>query len=96
MVLDKNIDPRGSVILVNNKLQDYLTRNNWIIKKYFTPRSLITLGRYYQESRIIYGLNAFLDMGNVIDIAQRASLKYLRSIVGLNHNVSSNRCRLAF
>lgn len=77
MVLYRAIDPRGSVIFVNNKLQDYLTRNNRIIKKYFTPRSLIILGRYYQESKIIYGLNGFLDMSHAIDVAQRASLKYL-------------------
>jgi len=96
IVLNKALDPRNSVIMINNKLKGYLSRNDWIVKKFFTPKSLITLSRYYQESRIIYGLNPFLDMGDVIDIAQKASLKYLRSILGLKHNVSSRRCRLVF
>jgi hypothetical protein len=96
VILNAAIDPRGSVILINKKLKGYLSRNDWIVKKFFTPKSLIILNRYYQESRIIYGLNPFLDMGDVIDIAQKASLKYLRSLLGLKNNVSSRRCRLVF
>lgn len=96
VILNAALDPRGSVIFINKKLKGYLSRNDWIVKKFFTPKSLIVLNRYYQESRIIYGLNPFLDMGDVIDIAQKASLKYLRSLLGLKNNVSSRRCRLVF
>jgi len=35
-------------------------------------------------------------MGDVVDIAQKAALKYLRSILGLKNNVSSRRSRLVF
>ena len=35
-------------------------------------------------------------MGDVIDIAQRAALKYLRSLLGLKNNVSSKRSRIVF
>jgi hypothetical protein len=96
IILNKAIDPRGSVILINNKLKGYLKRNDWIVKRFFTPKSLIVLSKYYQESRIIYGLNPFLDMGDVIDIAQRAALKYLRSLLGLKNNVSIKRSRVVF
>jgi hypothetical protein len=54
------------------------------------------MSKYYQESKIVYGLNPFLDMGDVIDIAQKAALKYLRSLLGLKNNVSSLRSRLVF
>jgi hypothetical protein len=96
VILNAAFNLRGSVIFINKKLKGYLSRNDWIVKKFFTPKSLIVLNRYYQEPRIIYGLNPLLDMGNVIDIAQKASLKYLRSLLGVKNNVSSRRCRLVF
>ena len=96
IMLDTRLDPRGSVVALNFKLKEYLNRSNWIIKKYFTPKSLITLARVYQESRIVYGLCSFLDHGDVIDIAQNAQLKYIRSLLGLKNNVSKRRTRMVF
>ena len=39
---------------VNKKLSDYLKRNNWLLKTYFSPKSLLLLTNYYQISRLTY------------------------------------------
>lgn len=96
MRIDSTLSPKGGLIELNAKLKEYLNRNNWIIRKYFTPKSLIILSKVFQESRIVYGLSSWLDCGDLIDMAQNASLKYIRGLLGLKHNVSKRRSRLVF
>jgi hypothetical protein len=77
-------------------MSEYLKRNSWLIKDHFIPKSLVQLSRIFQESRIVYGLKPFLNLGKIIDMEQHASLKYIRSLLGLQHNVSRKRTRMAF
>ena len=94
IILNEKLNPIGSLNAVNKKLETYMTRNQWLIKKYFTPKSLVTISLYYQYSRIGYGMACFLDMPDVINKVERFSMKYTKSILGLKNYVSSDKVRL--
>lgn len=94
--LDANLSPTTHLYNVNRKLSDYLKRNEWLLKAYFTPKSLIQLANYYQTSRLTYGLSNFLDAGNIMESLEKARLKYFRSILGTKDNIKSNLLRVVF
>ena len=52
--IDKDINPEVSLKKQFEKLDEYLVRNKWLIKKYFTPKTLIQISQYFQFSRIGY------------------------------------------
>ena len=68
-------------------------RSKWINKLTLTPKSLINLSMYYQRSRVIYGMSCFLDMKGIIESVERGNLKYIKSILGFNNQVNSDRLR---
>jgi hypothetical protein len=45
--LNRQMCPRAGLDEMNKKLEVYLSRSNWINKKCFSPKSLITLAGYY-------------------------------------------------
>jgi hypothetical protein len=92
--LNNSLSPKTGLFELNKRLDVYMGRNKWIIKKYFTPKSLVTLSMYYQYSRIGYGMSCFLDDHDIIDSVERYSIKYTKAILGLNNQVNSDRLRL--
>jgi hypothetical protein len=93
--IDNYMSPIAGVNEVHTKLNVYLKRNSWLIKTHFTPKSLVTLSNYYHQSRIIYGMNCFLDHGNIIDKIEKHGVQYVKSILGLNNSCNSDRVRAA-
>ena len=69
---------------VNKKLSDYLKRNNWLLKTYFSPKSLILLANYYQISRLTY-----VYIFRIMESVETTRLKYFISILGTKNNVSN-------
>ena len=94
IILNSTLNPIGSLKLTDKRLDKYISRNRWLIKKYFTPKSLVTISLYYQYSRIGYGMNCFLDMPDVNKEIEKYSMKYTKSILGLSNHVSSDKVRL--
>ena len=93
--IDDNLNPRPHLLQVEKKLNGYLSRNRWLIKQYFTPKTMVYLAQCFQISRLSYGMSIFLDKGKIIDTVERLSMKYVKSIVGVDRNVSNVRMRLA-
>ena len=93
--LDSKLSPLPGLIEVNSKLSIYLKRNNWLIKKHFSPRSLTLISDYYQKSRLVYGMSSFLDDPYTITQVERHSVQYTKSVLGLKNCVNSRRIRLA-
>ena len=94
ITINNNLDPMAHLYLVNRKLSNYLQRNNWLLKKYFSPKSLLLIANYYQISRITYGMCIFLDDSRIMDSVEKARLKYFRSIINIKDNVKNNLLRL--
>ena len=57
---------------INKKLADYPKRNNWLMKKYFSPKSLLLIANYYQISRLTYGMCNFIDDKRIMDSLEKA------------------------
>ena len=94
IMINSSIDPSNHIYETNKKLALYLKRNQWLMRSYFTPRSLLLLANYYQMSRLSYGMCVFLDNDKIMDNLEKARMKYCRSIIGLKENIKSNLLRL--
>ena len=94
ITINNNLDPMAHIYSINRKLSDYLKRNNWLIKKYFSPKTLIQISNYYQISRITYGMCIYLDNKKIMDSIEKARLKYFKSIINIKDNIKSNLIRL--
>ena len=92
--INNEISPMTHLYNVNRKLSDYLKRNNWLLKTYFSPKSLLLLANYYQISRLTYGMCIFLDDKRIMESVETARLKYFRSILGTKNNINNNLIRL--
>ena len=94
--IDDNLNPRPHLLQVERKLNRYLSRNKQLInQKYFNPKTMVYLAQCFPTSRLSYGMSIFLDKGKIIDTVERLSMKYMKSIVGVDRNVSNIRMRLA-
>ena len=94
ITLNYNIDPTNHLYNINKKLSEYLKRNHWLIKKYFSAKSLLEIANYYQISRLTYGMCIFIDEKNIMESLEKARMKYIRAIINSKDNVKSNLLRL--
>lgn len=79
----------------SHKLASYLKRNYWLIKKHFTPRSLVTLSlKLLLQVEDSFGMNCFLDKVDIFDTVESYFIKYVKSILGLKNCVNSDKVRL--
>ena len=93
VVLDSALSPRPHLLMIEKKLQVYLLKNKYIIKKYFSTKTLIDLAGSFQTSRIVYGACCFLDQEKTTEVVERLVIKYIKSIAGLKDNVQNNAVR---
>ena len=71
ILINYNLDPIGSIQETLKNLRVYVYRNKWLIKKYFSPKTLIEIAECFQHSRLTYGACVFLPNKKVIRINQR-------------------------
>ena len=83
VTVDNQIDPKKTVDMVSDRINVYFGRNRWLMKKFCTPRSLIQLSTYYHRSRLIYGMNVFMDKKTVMDKVRKTSVRHIKSIMSI-------------
>ena len=66
IMFNYNLDPTNHLYNINRKLSDYLKRNQWLLKKYFSAKSLLQIANYYQISRLAYGMSIFIDEDKIM------------------------------
>ena len=89
VTMNQNLNPMESLKNNNARLSVYLKRSTWLMKKYFTPKSLITIHNYFQKSRMVYGMNCYLDMKTIVDKVDVSGLMHTKAILGLSKRASS-------
>jgi hypothetical protein len=94
IILDRTLNPIGSLEATFKKLATYFSRNAWLVRKYFTPKSLVTIALYFQYSRIGYGMNCFLDMPEVIKKTETLALRHTKSILKIGNTISNDKIRI--
>ena len=63
IAMNYNLDPTNHLYVINRKISEYLVKNRWLMKTYFSPKTLILLANYFQMSRLSYGMCTYLDNG---------------------------------
>ena len=94
VLIDTKLSSMRHVHVINRKIKDYLIRNDWLHKKYFTPMSLIRIVDYFVKSRISYGLCCFLINKSEMNKIEQTLVKFLKSILGVPLNTSHRRLML--
>ena len=82
-----NLDPTNHLYNINRKLADYLKRNQWLLKKNFSDKSLLQIANYYQISRLTYGMCIFIDEDKIMTSLEKHRMKYIKSIINIKHNI---------
>ena len=92
--LDESLSLRPHLLITEKKLQIYLKKNEYIIKEYFSIKTLVDLAGSFQTSRLVYGACSFLDSASTMEVVERLVIKYIKSIAGLKIQVSNNAIRV--
>ena len=75
-------------------LEVYTRRNEWLLREYLSPKSLLLLCEYFQCSRLSYGMCTFLDDAVVMEKLEVTKMIFIRSMLKFADNISSNRFRM--
>jgi hypothetical protein len=94
MAINPTMSPDNRINAINRKIKDYLGRNAYLHRKYFTPTTLLRLVDYIVKSRLSYGLCCFIDNHSAMVTLENALSKHMKSIFGLPRETSHRRLRL--
>ena len=64
-----------------------------LLFKFFSPRSLLKIHHYFQRSRLVYGLSAFVDLSEYMDKLEKKLMTFVRSLFRLPTDTSNDRIR---
>ena len=78
---------------VNGRVSAYLSRNRKLLFKFFSPRSLLKIHHYFQRSRLVYGLSAFVDLSECMDRLEKKLMTFVKSLFRLPRDTSNDRIR---
>ena len=59
ILIDKKLNIQNHIGFINKKLSEYFRKNYFLNQRYFSVKSIIY--KYFHESRLYYGLPAFID-----------------------------------
>ena len=93
--MNKELNPMVHLEETRKRLNVYIKRNEYLINKYFSPRTRVQLCQCFQESRLFYVMCTFLDDKLVMEKLEKIRMTFMRSIMKLKCNVSTYRFRLA-
>ena len=94
VTINSNISAIPHVHAQKSKVDNYLKKNSMLLKKYFTPFSLIRIVDYFVKSRMSYGLCCFLDSPALMKQVDKTLTRHLISIFGLPQNTKHKLLRL--
>ena len=94
ILLDSKLSPKYHISALNKKLKEYLQRDKFLQKEYFTPCSLVQIVDYFVRSRLSYGLCCYLDNKAAMKMIDKTLMKHLKGIFSLPTNTSHDRLQL--
>jgi len=84
VLLNTKLNPTNHINSINNKLTTYLKKNYQLLKSKFSIRELKTIYTYFQKSRLLYGMSAFLNHKSANDKLEQNCSKFIMSILKFN------------
>ena len=85
--LENNLSPMIYLTKAKERLDVFNKRNEWLLKEYFSPKSLEELCKYFQCSRLRYEMCTYLEDPRVIEKVEVSRMILLRSIIKVADNV---------
>ena len=83
VIINSKMSAKGHIMAQNRKVNAYFDKNFMLLKKYFTPFSLVRIVNIFVKSRLSYGLCCFLDSPACMKALDNSLLRHLKSIFGL-------------
>jgi hypothetical protein len=76
---------------IRKKLDKYFSKNRLLNSRYFSVRSVMTLFEYYHKSRLLYGMNAFIDLLSPMKNLESCFMSALKNILKLPIRTNTDR-----
>ena len=95
ILINNWLNPIGGLKETSKKLEVYIKRNRWLLKRYFSIRTLIQLCEYFQKSRMTYGAAVFLQLNTIVNYIDEVCYRFMRNIIGLGKGTPKSRFMLA-
>ena len=65
------------------KIEIYIRRNKWLLKRYFIIKTLIQLCKYFQKSRMTYDATVFLQLNTIVNYIYEVCYRFMRNVFEL-------------
>ena len=85
----------GGLKQTSKKLEVYIKRNKWLLKRYFCIKTLIQLCEYFQKSRMTYGAAVFLQLNTIVNYIDEVCYRFMRNILGLGKGIHETKFMVA-
>ena len=95
ILINNWLNPIGGLKETSKKLEIYIRRNKWLLKRYFSIKTLIQLCEYFQKSRMTYGAAVFLQLNTIVDYIDEVCYRFMRNILGLGKGTPKSRFMVA-
>ena len=95
ILINNWLNPIGGLKKTSKKIEIYIKRNRWLLKRYFSIKTLIQLCEYFQKSRMTYGAVVFLQLNTIINYIDEVCYRFMRNIIGLGKGTPKSRFMLA-
>ena len=94
VLIDSQLNCKDHIQSVRKRLESYFSRNFMINSRFFSVKSILTLFGYFQRSRLLYGMNCFVDLLSPIRTLESITLTNLKMILRLPVRTSNNRLKI--
>ena len=81
--------------MIDKKLNEYLTRNFILNKKYLGVKSIMLIFGYFHKSRLLYGLPAFIDQKSKIERIDNIMITNIKKLLKLAKRTNTERLKIA-
>ena len=73
----------GGLKETSKKIEIYIRRNKWLLKRYFIIKTLIQLCKYFQKSRMNYDATVFLQLNTIVNYIYEVCYRFMRNVFEL-------------
>ena len=94
ILINNWLNPIGGLKETSKKIEVYIKRNRWLLKRYFSIKTLIQLCEYFQKSRMTYSA-VFLQLNTIVNYIDEVCYRFMRNIIGLGKGTPKSRFMLA-
>ena len=78
ILINNWLNPIARLKKIIKKIEVYIKRNKWLLKRYFSIKTLL------QKSRMNYCTAVFLQLNTIVNYIDEICYRFMRNIIGLD------------